>query len=264
MTGRVDPHGSISIQSIGGPTAVLEMCGLRLLTDPTFSPPGDYLSGSGAVLTKTAGPALSPEQIGPIDIVLLSHDQHADNLDDAGRALLDRAGVVLTTPGGAERLGGASRGLAPWESIDVPCPGGGTLRITATPALHGPKAFAHLLADVAGFVLAADGAPTVYVSGDNASLDIVREIGERLGPIDVAILFAGAAQTARNPNQNLTLGSAEAAEAAKILRASTVVPLHFNGWTHFTEGADDLRQAFADAGLADRLVLLEPGESARL
>src|SRR5262249_46930784 len=138
-------------------------------------------------------------------------------------------GLVLTTPGGAERLGGASRGLAPWASIDIPCPDGGTLRVTATPALHGPRSFAHLLADVAGFVLAADDAPTLYVSGDNASLDVVREIGERLGPIDIAVLFAGAAQTARIPNQNLTLGSAEAAEAAKILRAPTVVPLHFNG-----------------------------------
>jgi hypothetical protein len=38
-----------------------------------------------------------------------------------------------------------------------------------------------------------------------------------------------------------------------------VVPLHFDGWRHFTEGGDDLLAAFADAGLADRLTLLAPG-----
>ena len=120
------------------------------------------------------------------------------------------------------------------------------------------------LADVRGFVLSGEGVPTVYFSGDNASLDLVREIGERLGPIDIAILFAGAAQVSRIPNANLTLGSADAAEAARILAARVVAPLHFNGWTHFTEGADDLRQAFLAAGLADRLILLEPGDSAAL
>jgi L-ascorbate metabolism protein UlaG (beta-lactamase superfamily) len=233
-----------------------------LLTDPTFSPPGDYPSGSGSLLTKTAGPALTPDAVGPIDIALLSHDEHADNLDPAGRDFLARAGLVLTTAGGAERLGGRSRALGVWEVFTAPLPGGGALRITGTPALHGPKELADRLADVRGFVVAGDGLPTVYVSGDNASLDVVREIAERLGSIDVAVLFAGAAQVPRIPNANLTLGGADAAEATRILGSRVAAPLHFNGWAHFTEGADDLRRAFAAAGLADRLVLLEPGETA--
>lgn len=47
-----------------------------------------------------------------------------------------------------------------------------------------------------GFVLAGSGLPKTYVSGDNASLERVREIAKRLGPVDVALLFVGAAQTA--------------------------------------------------------------------
>ena len=120
---------------------------------------------------------------------------------------------------------------------------------------------AHQAADVgevAGFVLSGDGLPSVYVSGDNASLGIVREVADRFGRIDVAILFAGAARTAL-VDGHLTITSAQAAEAAQILDAAHVVPLHYEGWRHFTEGRDDLAKAFTDAGLADRLTLLAPG-----
>ncbi|HEX5500387.1 MAG TPA: MBL fold metallo-hydrolase [Thermomicrobiales bacterium] len=264
MTGSKTSSSPVVLSAIGGPTAILEIGGLRLLTDPTFSPPGDYVSGSGAVLTKSAGPALSADEIGPIDIVLLSHDEHADNLDPAGRAVLESAGLVLTTAGAAGRLGGRSRDLGVWETVDAPHSDGGALRVTGAPALHGPKEFADRLVDVRGFVLSGDGIPTIYVSGDNASLDLVREIGERLGPVEIAVLFAGAAQVSRLPNANLTLGSADAAAAARILGVRAAAPLHFSGWTHFTEDADDLRRAFAAAGLADRLILLAPGESAVL
>ena len=97
------PTGEHSQQElVGGPTAVLEYAGLRLLTDPTFDPPGEQAGG----LTKLTGPAVSADDVGAIDAVLLSHDQHADNLDVSGRAFLARAGRTLTTPLGAERLGG--------------------------------------------------------------------------------------------------------------------------------------------------------------
>ena len=77
---------------IGGPTALIELDGWRLLTDPTFDPPGrTYAFGWGTRSRKLAGPASRPG-VGPIDAVLLSHDHHADNLDDAGRALLPAPG----------------------------------------------------------------------------------------------------------------------------------------------------------------------------
>ena len=61
---------------------------------------------------RSPGPAVAAADLGPIDAVLLTHDHHADNLDDAGRALLPSAGVVVTTVAGAARLGGDARGLA--------------------------------------------------------------------------------------------------------------------------------------------------------
>ncbi|GDY66023.1 hypothetical protein SAV14893_054160 [Streptomyces avermitilis] len=138
------------------------------------------------------------------------------------------------------------------------------LRVTAVPALHGPEGSEPIVGEVTGFVLSGEGLPTVYVSGDNASLDVVRAIAGRLGPFDVAVLFAGAARTPLVPDAPLTLTSEAAARAAEILGARHVVPLHFEHWGHFTQDGATLTKAFAQAGLTERLHLLEPGGSVRL
>ncbi|BBB00693.1 hypothetical protein RVR_7792 [Actinacidiphila reveromycinica] len=253
----------VGIRYVGGPTALLEIGGLRLLTDATFDGPGRYPVGARA-LVKTAGPAVAPESLGPVDAVLLSHDQHADNLDHAGRALLTGVPVVLSTRSAQDRVAGPVRALPNWEHIDLPRPDGGVLRVTGVPAQHGPEGSEGLVGEVTGFVLSGSGVPTVYVSGDNASLDVVRAVAERFGPFDVALLFAGAARTELVPDSTLTLTSAQAAEAAAILGARQVVPLHFEQWEHFTQDGDSVEAEFRAAGLADRLHRLEPGASVRL
>jgi L-ascorbate metabolism protein UlaG (beta-lactamase superfamily) len=68
---------NVSLTLVGGPTVLIEIAGLRILTDPTFDPPGQYDS-RGIVLEKTVGPAVSADEIGAVDAVLLSHDQHFD------------------------------------------------------------------------------------------------------------------------------------------------------------------------------------------
>jgi L-ascorbate metabolism protein UlaG (beta-lactamase superfamily) len=242
---------TLTAQLVGGPTAILEYAGHRWLTDPSLSPPGEYAGG----LVKTTGPAIDPGEIGPIDVVLLSHDHHSDNLDPAGREFLPRAKQVLTTLDGAERLGGNAVGIAPWASVEFD-----SVTVTAVPAQHGPDGTDHITGPVIGFVLEAPGAGKLYVSGDNASLDVVRAIAERLGPVDAAVLFAGAVSVPhRFDGAFLTLSSERAAQAAEILGARAVVPVHFEGWTHFTQGADALRAAFAGYGLTDRLALPERG-----
>jgi L-ascorbate metabolism protein UlaG (beta-lactamase superfamily) len=247
---------TLTARLVGGPTAVLEYAGLRWLTDPSLSPPGEYEGG----LVKTAAPALDMGAIEPIDVVLLSHDQHSDNLDPGGRELLPRAGRVLTTVDGARRLGGNAKGLELWSSVEVERPEGPPVTVTAVPAQHGPEGAEHITGPVIGFVLAGPGLETVYVSGDNASLDVVRAIAARVGGIDVAVLFAGGVQEPHLfDGAYLTLSSERAAEAARILGVHAVVPVHFEGWAHFTQGADALRAAFAGNGMTDRLALAEPG-----
>jgi L-ascorbate metabolism protein UlaG (beta-lactamase superfamily) len=241
------------VQAIGGPTALIELGGLRILTDPTFDRPGEYELPE-VTLHKLAGPAVSADEVGGVDLVLLSHDQHADNLDISGREFLQRADRVITTNVGAERLG--AEGLEPWTSTTA-----GPLEITAVPARHGPDESHHLLGPVIGFVLKGEGLPSVYVSGDNASVDLVRSIVERLGEVDVAVLFAGGARAERL-DAYITLSNERAVEASRILGARAVVALHHEGWGHFTQDLDSLRAEFAAAGLGDRLVGLAPGEAA--
>jgi L-ascorbate metabolism protein UlaG (beta-lactamase superfamily) len=250
---------SITVQLVGGPTALIEIGGLRLLTDPTFDPPGDHPVGR-RTLVKTAGPAVTAESIGHLDAVLLSHDQHPDNLDVGGRALLARVPLVLSTAGAAERLGGVTRELPVWRSVTLPRPDGGELRVTGVPAQHGPAGTEHLTGEVRGFVLSGTGLPTVYVSGDNASLAVVHDIADHAGPIDVAILFAG---RARSPLMDayLTFGSDQAARAAEILAAPTVIPIHLEGWQHLTQEPGAVPPAFARRGLGDRLIMLSAGET---
>jgi L-ascorbate metabolism protein UlaG (beta-lactamase superfamily) len=239
---------------IGGPTAVLELGGLRLLTDPTFSPAGVHETTPGRPLTKTEDPAVGSAAVGPIDAVLLSHDQHADNLDPAGRLFLETVPLTLTTPTAAARLGGNSTGLVSWQQFTLPRPDGESLLITAVPARHGPPDCEPITGDVTGFVLSGTDLPTVYVSGDNASLDAVQEIAEHFPSIDIALLFAGAARTSLFDGAPLTLTGTDAAQATFILKATWVLPLHVRGWAHFSEGPEDVRVAFGAAGLTDRLL----------
>ena len=253
MSDATATPAQVPVRVLGGPTALIEYGGLRFLTDPTFDAPGEYPLGGGRSLTKTAPSAADPADLGPVDAVLLSHDQHPDNLDTAGRALLAEVPVVLTTRSAAARLGGTTQGLAPWDAVDLPRPGGGTVTVTATPALHGPEGCEPVTGEVVGFVLTAAGLPTVHVSGDNASLDVVREIAGRIGPVDTAVLFAGAARTALFDGALLTIDGARAAEAATVLGARRVVAAHCDSWAHFTEGREDVVAAFTAAGIADRL-----------
>ncbi|MGW7519053.1 MBL fold metallo-hydrolase [Streptomyces sp. NPDC054796] len=246
------------VRVFGGPTALFEYGGLRFLTDPTFDGPGDH-PAPAVVLTKTAAADGSPADLGRVDAVLLSHDEHADNLDTSGRALLAEIPLTLTTPGGGERLGETATGLADWQSVELERRDGGpgTVTVTGVPAIHGPgkrEEVEPICGEVVGFVLTGEGLPTVYVSGDNASLDAVKEIAERFAPVDTALLFAGAPRFPEVFDGGLiVLDSAQAAQAAKILDAGRVVPVHYDSWAHFTEGGDELVAAFAAAGLADRV-----------
>lgn len=248
---------SASLTYVGGPTALLELGGVRLLTDPTFDPPGaEYRAGS-YVLRKTQGPALGPDALGRIDAALLSHDHHFDNLDGSGRALLAGMPKVLAPRAAADRLGGTATGLEPWETVEL-SGSGGAVRVTATPARHGP---AHLdRGPVIGFVLETAGAAPIYVSGDTVWYEGMAEVARRF-TVGTAILFMGAAQVAAVGPWPLTLTTADAVEAARALAPATIVPLHFEGWEHFSQTRTDVEAAFQQAGLSARLRWPEPGRA---
>jgi L-ascorbate metabolism protein UlaG (beta-lactamase superfamily) len=246
---------AVTVTLIGGPTALIEIGGFRLLTDPTFDEPGDYPLPH-VTLHKTSRPALSADQIGAVDAVLLSHDQHADNLDTAGRAYLAQAPRVLTTVAGAQRLGGHAEGLLPWSEVTLTKPGHSALRITAAPARHGPAGIEPFAGDVIGFVIETPDAPAIYVTGDTVWFDGVAEVARRYR-IGTVLLFAGAAQT-RGPF-HLTMDVNDAIETAHAFPDAAIVPVHHDGWAHFTQNQDDLAKSFAALGIGARLRVVTPG-----
>lgn len=240
---------AVRITHIGGPTALIEFGGWRLLTDPTFDLPGRrYGFGWGAASRKLAGPTVRPSELGPIDAVLLSHDHHGDNLDDAGRELLPSAGVVLTTVPGAKRLGGNARGLAPWGTTRLEQPNRPTIEVTATPCRHGPPMSRLITGDVVGFALGWDGQQdgVLWITGDTVMYDGLREVADRLR-VDTALLHLGSVRFPVTGPVRYTMTAREAIELCRLLRPRTAIPVHYEGWTHFRQGRGAVDGEFAKA-----------------
>jgi L-ascorbate metabolism protein UlaG (beta-lactamase superfamily) len=248
---------NLTLTLIGGPTVLIEVGGLRLLTDPTFDPPGLYRE-TPVRFEKTSGPALSVAEIGRLDAVLLSHDQHFDNLDNSGRAMLPTVATTYTTKVGAARLGGNALGLAPHETTTLQGANGEKLLITATPTRHGPVGIEPMSGDVVGFALGRDRpGDLLYVTGDTVWYEGTAEVARSYSPKAV-VLFTGAAEP--RGRFHMTMGSEDALEAAHAFPNATLVAVHNEGWIHFRESHDQLADVFAKFNLTDRLTPFERGK----
>jgi L-ascorbate metabolism protein UlaG (beta-lactamase superfamily) len=244
------PEGHCRLTYIGGPTALIEIGPIRILTDPTFDPAGgSYNFGFGTGSKKTAGPAVGADDIGALDAILLSHDQHDDNLDAAGRGLLGGARQVLSTVAAERRLGGNTIGLRSWETARVVAPDGYSLTVTATPARHGTLGSNLLSGPSTGFMLEWPGQlhGGLYISGDTVYFGGLEEIPDRFR-VSAGILHFGGVRFPIAGPARFTMNAAEGVRLAQKLRLRTLVPLHFEDWAHFREPAGRITEAFANAG----------------
>ncbi len=256
----------LKLTYVGGPTAILEANGVRMLTDPTFDPAGGkYNFGLGTGSEKTQPPAIGPDDLGRIDAVLLSHDQHEDNLDAAGRELLPELGTVITTRPGAKRLGGDAVGLAPWESTTVEAGRGKSVTVTATPARHGLPLSRPAVGAVIGFVLEWEGQEDgpVYITGDSVWYRGVAEVGKRF-EIGTAIVHLGGVRFPLYGPARFTMNAREAVKVLERLGPERIVPLHFEGWKHFREGREDAEKVFSRAGVEGSVVWPTAGETLKI
>jgi L-ascorbate metabolism protein UlaG (beta-lactamase superfamily) len=98
----------------------------------------------------------------------------------------------------------------------------------------------------------------VYISGDTVWYEGVAEVSRRVS-VQIAILFMGAARVLQVGPAHLTFTADEAVQAARAFADAIVVPLHYEGWAHFSESRTQIQEAFASAGLERRLHWMEPG-----
>jgi L-ascorbate metabolism protein UlaG (beta-lactamase superfamily) len=240
------------ISWLGHATVLVELDGIRLLTDPV-------LRGRVAHLRRH-GPA--PEVPARLDAVLLSH-LHYDHLDLGSLRLLPRGVRVLAPAGAAGLLMRAGLRaideVVPGDAVEV-----GGIRLEATPAVHDERRRplgAH--ARPIGFVMR--GVPTVYFAGDT---DVFPGMAA-LGPVDVALLPVAGWGPRLGPGH---MDAARAARAAELLRARIAVPIHWGTlhprWRPLGRWFSEPPRAFAArvAELAPevRVPVLAPGETLEL
>lgn len=247
---------------------LIEVGGWRLVTDPTFDEPGTkYRFGWGTASLKTSRPALSPEQVGDVNAVLLSHDQHADNFDNAGRVFAHQAPIILTTKAASRRLEKANPetlayGMNPGDSYALSDNRRPDVVVTAVAAQHRPPWVPEFVTgQVIGFVIESEALPdgAVYITGDTVlTQDVLTLAGtHRIHTLIPHVGRAGFPRLTRRAQ--FSMSGSDAADLTESLDAARVLPVHSEGWSHFQEPLETVSQVFSERHLDHRLTVPQPG-----
>jgi L-ascorbate metabolism protein UlaG (beta-lactamase superfamily) len=252
---------------IGHSTFLIRTAAGNILTDPMFSSRAGPLNMFGP--RRVRPPAVPFDALPPIALVLLSHN-HYDHCDlPTLRRLANRFDPLVVTPLANGRLVRSS-GIGRIEELDwwqdskaSPLP------VCLTPAQHfsarGPLDRDRAL--WGGFVLRA-GATCIYFAGDTGYAPFFRDIRQRFGRVDLALLPIGAYEP-RWFMRQVHMNPAEAVQAHLELDPSESIGMHFGTFRLTAEGIDDPLHALDEACRArgvprSRFRTLDFGESARL
>jgi len=220
-------------------TLELDYGGRRLLVDPMLDPaeargpvantPNDRRNP----LVELREPA--EDVAARAEIVLVTH-LHADHLDDTAVELLAGDRPVLCQPEDAETLRG--RGFTDARPVEGALELDG-IQVARTGGQHGTGEIAEMLAPVSGFVLRAEGEPTVYIAGDTIWCDEVRDALDEHRPDVVVINGSGARFTEGDP---IVMTAEDVATVARHVLPAKVVVVHLEAINHCLEP----RSAYAD------------------
>ncbi len=209
---------------MGHSSVLIEIEGVRVLTDPVFS--------KRASPFQWAGPArfhptpVTVAELPPLDAVLISHD-HYDHLDMETIAALQERGVPFVVPLGVgahlEAWGVPLRQIRElewWEETAV-----GNVRLVCTPARHfsGRGATDRNRSLWASWAIVGS-TQRVWFSGDTGPFPQAAEIGERLGPFDLSMIEVGAYDPAWG---TVHLGPDEALKMHKQVGGRLMFPVHW-------------------------------------
>lgn len=249
---------------VGTATVILELGGLRILTDPNFLHQGDHAPlGYGLRSKRLTHPALELDEVLPVDLVVLSH-HHGDHFDEVAAEGLPDGTPIISTPHACRKL--ARQGftstwpLDRWESQVVTFPGG-ALEVTAMPAKHAPRPLHAMLPPVMGSLLdlrTDGGRHRTYISGDTLLHDDLDEIPQRYPDIDLGVFHGGGTRIA---GITLTMTGPQVVEAIELIDPDHAVPVHRDDYTVFKSGTDDLAAALDRARLRTEVHILDHGDS---
>lgn len=205
--------GSLSVTMIRCSTLLLSWRGRHWLTDPWFAM---HIRG----LPCFRRPGLEPGELPPLEAVLVSH-LHPDHYDPKAMRRVTAAPLRWLFPPGSERALGTlppgGQELAPWDTTSID-----DVEVLAVPGPHtGPKP------DEVNYLLTLPGWGTVFFGGDaKLDRDVLARIRQEHGPVRLALLPVGGT---RIFGVRTVMCPPEAAEAADILEAQHVVPMHEGG-----------------------------------
>ena len=256
-----------SLTFLGTATLVIRLGSFTVLTDPNFLHQGQraYL-GKGLWSRRLTEPVGRPDQLPPLDAVVLSH-LHGDHFDRVARRHLPRVMPVITTPQAAKKLdrwGFETRGLRPWADETL-TKGTETLTVRALPAIHARGLMGTLLPPVMGSMLEhrVDGVPglRLYLSGDTLTGDHISEIARREPDIDVAVMHLGGTRVLLH---TVTMDADQGVDFLNRVRPRQAVPVHYDDYGVFRSPLSDFERATRVAGLDDLVTYVLPGETLAL
>ena len=258
------------ITYIGHATLLLEIAGVRLLTDPNF----DEALGMrlGSRLARVSAPGIALEALPALDALLLTH-AHADHLSFATLDALPKD-IPLYAPPAVERWL-KRRGyrnavpLAPGETALV-----SDVKISAASAKHmGARYAVDRWRSAANMYLLDTGAATAFFAGDTAlTPDSHRLVAEKVveagRTLDVALLPIGHAPWWKPGFRKGHLTSDDALELFDRLGARFFIPYHWGTFNHLTSAAHDaievLRHRLTSHHRPDDVRIIEPGKTFEL
>jgi L-ascorbate metabolism protein UlaG (beta-lactamase superfamily) len=257
-----------SLEFIGTATTLLRLGPFTVLTDPNFLHRGQraYL-GKGLWSRRLTEPSLQPSELPPVDAVVLSH-LHGDHFDRIARRELARELPILTTQQAGRRLRRwgfeQAQGIDTWDSWELERDGA-SLRVTAVPGVHAPGPVRAALPTVMGSVLELrrpDGHLfRLYVSGDTLHRPWLREVVDRTGPLDAAVLHLGGT---RILGITVTMDGQQGADLLQLLDPAVAVPVHHDDYRVFKSPVQDFLDAASTRGLLDRVRTVTRGETISL
>jgi L-ascorbate metabolism protein UlaG (beta-lactamase superfamily) len=260
-----------AITHISTACTILEIGDTRILTDPVFDPPGRYTLDEMGLTSarKDHGPAIAVGDIGPIDIMLLSHHDHQDNFDKNARRLVQgdqRPKHIVSTRAAKKSIPEVTHALS---SSDPACSSTtiGDITITATPALHVPPPFSWFESSdhVNGWILEWPGQKhgALYITGDTVQFGGIKDVIKKYrGNISVIMPHMGEVRFWLDLFLGrYTFNAKQAAKVCSDIEARTVIPLHYEGWTHFKQqNRSQYDAAFEKMRILSRVNWLKYGE----